>query len=61
MIVVGVDGKPARSLADFYRKVWSRGSAGASIPLDVQQGVKKRRVDVKSMDRMDHLKTKSTF
>jgi len=60
-IVIGVDGKPANGLADFYRKVWAHGSAGASIPLDVQQGEKKRRVDVKSMDRMDHLKMKSTF
>jgi S1-C subfamily serine protease len=60
-IVVGVDGKRARSLADFYRKLWARGSAGATIPLDVERNGKKRRVDVKSMDRMDHLKLKSTF
>jgi S1-C subfamily serine protease len=60
-VVVGVDGKPVKGLADLYRKVWSRGSAGASIPLDVQKDGKKRRVDIQSMDRMDHLKLKSTF
>jgi S1-C subfamily serine protease len=60
-VVVGVDGRPASSLADFYRMVWARGAAGISVPLDVEHSDKKRRVDVKTMDRMDHLKMKSTF
>src|SRR5262249_21904243 len=60
-VIVGVAGEPARDMADFYRKVWALGSAGASIPLDVVQGGDKRRVDVKSISRLDHLKLKSTF
>lgn len=60
-IVVGVGGARARNLADFYRQVWARGSAGATIPLDVQQNSETRRIDIPSMDRMDHLKLKSTF
>ncbi len=64
-IVVGVGGKPAKSLADFYRMVWARRSAGASVPLDVRRRenatLLTRRVDVQSMNRMDHLKLKSTF
>ncbi len=60
-VVTGVAGKAARDLADFYRKVWARGSAGAAIPLDVLQDNKRRSIEVQSMDRMDHLKTKSTF
>ena len=60
-VVVGVDGRPATGLADFYRKVWSLGAAGTVIPLDVQQNNEKRRFELRSIDRMDHLRFKSTF
>jgi len=60
-VVLGVAGEPARGMADFYRKVWSRGTAGASIPVDVLQGSERRRIDIPSANRMDHLKLKSTF
>lgn len=59
--IVGVAGEAPRNLADFYRKVWAIGVAGATVPLDVQQGGDKRRIDVKSMNRLDHLKLKSTL
>ena len=60
-VIVGVNGESTSGMADFYRKLWAQGAAGASIPLDVLQGSEKRRVDVKSMNRLDHLKLKSTF
>jgi S1-C subfamily serine protease len=60
-VIVGVNGEAPKSLADFYRKVWALGAAGAVVPLDVQQGSDKVRIDVKSMNRLDHLKLKSTF
>jgi S1-C subfamily serine protease len=60
-IIVGVAGITTRSLPDFYRKVWAQGVAGTVIPLDIQEDKGKRRVDVKSMNRLDHLKLKSTF
>jgi S1-C subfamily serine protease len=60
-VIVGVAGEGAKTLADFYRKVWARGAAGATIPLDVEQSGDKRRVEVKSLNRLDHLKLKSTF
>jgi serine protease Do len=60
-VVVGVDGKTASGLADLYRKVWARGAAGTSIPLDIRRDDAERRVDIKSMNRMDHLKLKSTL
>ena len=60
-MIVGVAGEAPRNLADFYRKVWALGAAGATVPLDVQQGSEKRRIDVKSMNRLDHLKLKSTL
>lgn len=60
-VIVGVAGEPAKSLADFYRKVRAQGSAGVSVPLDVQQGGDTRRIEVKSINRRDHLKLKTTF
>ena len=60
-VVVGVGGRPATGLADFYRQVWALGAAGTVVPLDLLQNNEKRRLDLKSMDRMDHLKLKSTF
>jgi S1-C subfamily serine protease len=60
-IIVGINGAAAGSLADLYRKIWAVGSAGATIPLDVLHDSEKRRIDVKSMNRLDHLKLKSTF
>jgi S1-C subfamily serine protease len=60
-IVVAVNGEPPRSLADFYRKVWSLGGAGTSVPLDLLQTSAVKRIDVKSMNRLDHLRLKSSF
>ena len=60
-VVVGVNGKKPKNLADFYRKVWTQGSAGASIALDVLQDSEVKRLNVKSINRLDHLKLKSTF
>jgi S1-C subfamily serine protease len=60
-VIVGVNGDQPKSLADLYRKVWAQGPAGANIPLDVLQDNAVRRVDVKSINRLDHLKLKSTF
>jgi serine protease Do len=60
-VIVGVNGEATRTMAEFYRKVWALGTAGATIPLDVEQGGDKRRIEIKSMNRLDHLKLKSTF
>ncbi|MGE0848289.1 MAG: S1C family serine protease [Hyphomicrobiaceae bacterium] len=60
-VVVGVGGQTAKTLAELYRMVWAKGGAGATVPLDVLQNNAKRRIDVPSADRMDHLKLKSTF
>lgn len=60
-LIVAVNGDGPKNLADFYRKVWAQGPAGTSVPLDILQGSGVRRFDVKSVNRMDHLKLKSTF
>jgi S1-C subfamily serine protease len=59
--IIGVNGATAKNLADFYRQVWSQGSAGTIVPLDIRQDERKRRVEVRSMNRLDHLKLKSTY
>jgi S1-C subfamily serine protease len=60
-VVLGVAGTKVKDLADFYRKVWALGSAGTTVPVDVIQNSAKRRIDIPSMSRYDHLKLKSTF
>jgi S1-C subfamily serine protease len=60
-VIVGVNGEQPKSLADFYRKVWAQGSAGAAVALDVLQDSQVQRFEVKSINRLDHLKLKSTF
>ena len=60
-IVVGIGGEVTATLPEFYKKLWSLGSAGVSVPLDVIQSGNSRRLDVPSAHRLDHLKLKSTF
>ena len=60
-LIVGVNGEAPKSLADFYRKVWAQGGAGVNVPLDVLQDNQLRRLEVKSINRLDHLKLKSSF
>jgi S1-C subfamily serine protease len=60
-VIVGVAGEETSTLTDFYRRVWARGAAGAVIPLDVLQENQKRRLEVPSADRLDHLRLKSTY
>lgn len=60
-VISGVDGREPKTLSEFYRMLWSKGEAGVVVPLDVIQDRDKRRLDLKSMNRLDHLRLKSTF
>lgn len=60
-IIIGVAGSPATSLSDFYRKLWKQGEAGAVVTLDVLGDDGIRHIDIKSINRNDHLKLKRTF
>lgn len=60
-IVVAVAGDDVSSLADFYRRIWARGSAGVEVPLKVLQGTQLREVTVKSIDRVDYFRAKPTL
>ena len=59
-VIIGVGGKRVKGMADFYRKIWARGSAGAEIPIDMlpigAASLDIRTVTVKSRDRLDWLK-----
>jgi S1-C subfamily serine protease len=60
-VITGVAGAPAKSLSDMYRKIWAQGNAGATVPLDFERAGDRRHADVPSMNRLDHLKLKSTY
>ena len=60
-IVIGVGGEEVASLADFYRKVWSRGAAGVEIPLRVLQGTQMRELSLRSIDRLEYFRAKPSY
>ena len=60
-IIVAVGREPVRTQAEFYRKVWSRGSAGAEITLRVLQDMDIRDVRVKSIDRVEYFRAVTTY
>ena len=57
-ILVGVGSEEVSSLADFYKKIWARGSAGVEVPLRVLQGTQIRDVNVRSIDRVEYFRAK---
>jgi S1-C subfamily serine protease len=49
--VRAVAGEPVAGLADFYRSVWQRGTAGVDVPLAIARDGKSTQVTVRSVDR----------
>jgi S1-C subfamily serine protease len=60
-IVLAVGNEEVTTLADFYRRLWSRGPAGAAVPLKVLQGSKVNDVSVRSVDRMAYFRPSKTY
>lgn len=60
-IVLAVAGQEVGSLADFYRRVWSRGPAGVEVPLQVLRGAQVRNVTVRSADRAQYFKGSTAY
>jgi S1-C subfamily serine protease len=60
-IILAVAGDSVRTQADFYRKVWARGVAGARVPLKLLQGVDVNEVAVTSIDRTEYFKRPTTY
>ena len=59
--IVGVNGQRPESLSDLYRKVWAQGAAGATVSLEISHNNEVRRVEISSMNRLDHLKLNSSL
>lgn len=59
-LIMGVEGRRVGTLAEFYRKVWSKGPAGADVKIDVlpigEGTLDIKQVSVKSRDRYDWLR-----
>jgi len=55
-IILDVGRSPVSGIADFYRRVWSIGTAGVSVTLRVLQGDAIRTLTVRSVDRSQRLK-----
>ena len=60
-IIVGVRGEELQGQADFYRKLWASGDAGAEVILDVLKGAQIRKLGVKSIDRHQYLRPKAIY
>jgi S1-C subfamily serine protease len=60
-IVMGVGGEEVASLAEFYRKIWSRGPAGAEIPLRVLQGMQIKEISLRSIDRLEYFRARPSY
>ncbi len=59
--IVGIGGTTTAKLGDFYRKLFGSGAAGVTIPLDIKRDGEPLRLELKSVDRHEHLKLNSTF
>lgn len=60
-ILIGVGGEEVSSLADFYKKIWARGEAGVEVPLKVLQGTQMKDLSVRTIDRVEYLRSKPTL
>ena len=55
-IVLAVDKKPVKGLADFFRQSWALGPAGVKVPMSILQETQVRDISVQSADRYQFLK-----
>jgi len=60
-IIETVGNAEPKDMEDFYRKIYAQGPAGVTVPLDVRRAEEARHFEVKSMNRLDHLRLKSTY
>jgi S1-C subfamily serine protease len=60
-IIVTINGEAPKGLADFYHKMWSKGNAGDVVALEVLHRHSLEKLEIKSINRLDHLKLKSSF
>ncbi len=56
-IVLAVAGEPVKTLADFFRKVWSLGDAGVGVPLALGRDGEVVQIEIGSVARSEMLKS----
>ena len=54
-IILTVDNKPVKDLADCFRKIWALGKAGVVVPLGILHGTKILEINLTSADRREYL------
>jgi len=59
-IITAVGRTDVRTLAEFYRAVWSRGEAGVRVPLTIKRGKQELTVNVRSIDRGSFFTARTT-
>jgi branched-chain amino acid transport system permease protein len=59
--VTEIDDAPVRGLAEFYRALWSRGTAGVAVKLSLRRQAQDREIEVKTMDRYRYLRLDTTY
>jgi S1-C subfamily serine protease len=55
-IILAVNKRPVKGLADFFRQSWALGPAGVKVPLSILQQTRVREISVQSADRYQFLK-----
>jgi len=60
-ILIGIGAHELASLADFYRKLWSRGAAGIEVKLRVLRGTETREVTLRSVDRLEYFRARPSY
>jgi S1-C subfamily serine protease len=60
-IILAVAGESVSTQGDFYRKVWNGRAAGADVPLKLLQGAAVRDLSVRSIDRVQYMKPRTTY
>jgi len=60
-IILAVGNDNVTTQWEFYQKVWHRGSAGTDIPLTLLQGQEVRNVRVRSIDRVEYFRPRTTY
>jgi S1-C subfamily serine protease len=50
-VIIGIDDEPVEGLANMFRRMWSLGSAGVEVPLNVVRNTERMELRVRSGDR----------
>ena len=59
-VIMAVGPTVVKTLAEFYRAIWSRGDAGVRVPLTITRGKQELTVNVRSIDRTSFFAVKTS-